>query len=107
MTMAVCSPTMVVVRAALVNYKVNKMKNMLIASILLLTLTGCFYQRVSGYEIRLAQKACEEYGGVRAINSWGTGSVRVYCNYKVKDPIGSSSISFTIDKIEKNLLNKQ
>ena len=76
------------------------MKNILILAAVL-SLSGCFYQEVSGYEISLANKYCADKGGVAYIRSWGfaINNVSITC----KGVEGSRSVSI----YSRELINKR
>lgn len=79
----------------------------LLAAIFVIVLPGCVFQNTSGYEMKLAQKACEEYGGVHTTTSYFYGGFTVYCNGRKQDPLGTSRMSFDKDTIENQLLSNQ
>ena len=54
------------------------MKKILILAVAL-SLSGCFYQEVSGYEVSLAVSYCKDKGGVETVTSWSFGSVTITC----------------------------
>ena len=55
------------------------MKKLLLVGVLPLTLTGCWYQSVSGYEIEKATKYCQNFGGVEKILEDWLGETAVRC----------------------------
>lgn len=56
------------------------MNKYIISTILLLSLTGCFFQTVDKSEIDLAEEACANNGGVEIILELFNGSTSIYCH---------------------------
>ncbi len=54
----------------------------LILLLLSLSLTGCFHQEITGYEVNLANAYCKDKGGILKIETWHMGDVDVHCNDK-------------------------
>lgn len=51
----------------------------LIYTIILLSLSGCFYQSVDSHDIKQAHEACKDHEGIYKINADWVGSEIVYC----------------------------
>ena len=55
------------------------MKKLIIVSLSLLTLSGCYYQKVDKTDILKAEQACSGKGGIVYIHAFSLGSEYVAC----------------------------
>ena len=52
----------------------------LMVVILVLMLSGCFYQTINPGDIKISTSVCSTHDGINNIKSWWLGSVIVTCN---------------------------
>mgnify|MGYP006883125209 CR=1 FL=1 len=65
----------------------------LIVLLSVLSLSGCFYQKVQPIDIKSAESFCADKGGVHHIKTWFDGDVEIYC----KNHYGSNKGNYGID----------
>lgn len=60
----------------------------LLCVLLILPLSGCFWQEVSGLEVSAVAEGCKKHGGIRRVISYANGNVEGVCgNGNIVEPI--------------------
>ena len=81
------------------------MKKIISIALLCATLSGCFWQSVDRHAINMATQWCSNKGGVMKIDSWSSGHINIYCNYKYAVSAYSKRYyKASLDEIEREIL---